>query len=174
MRDNSHPKCPCSHTLAPLSLHLSLPPPPPLQGLKTAWFINCAGTEDVRALLGLDAATRAVIVDARRPLHHSYNNEGDADAVVLAARGTGGDGEDGGGPAVPEPDGASDFEEEEDEDYEEEGQEGGGPGGASPSGRAWEDAGEAPAPGKPYAWPLHDGNTAPRAPPTPITPPPPP
>ena len=101
------------------------------QGLKTAWFINCGGTEDVRALLGLDAATRAVVVDARRPLHHSYNNEGDADAVVLAARGTGGDGEDGGGPTVPEPDGASDFEDDEDED-------GGGFGdGPSPSGRAW-------------------------------------
>jgi cell division control protein 45 len=132
-RETKHPRSPspAAHHDTPALTRTPLPPSPS-QGLKTAWFINCAGTEDVRSLLGLDAATRAVIVDARRPLHHSYNNEGDADAVVLAARGTGGDGEGGGGPAVPEPDGASDFEEEDEEEDEEQG----GPGGASPSGRA--------------------------------------
>ena len=72
-------------------------------------MINCGATEDVRALLAASgaspAATRAVVVDARRPLHHNFNHDGDSGIVFLHSR-DGGE-EDVSVDDVPLPDGAS-------------------------------------------------------------------
>ena len=88
------------------------PPFPPPQTLKNVWMINCGATEDVRALLAESgaspAATRAVVVDARRPLHHNHNHDGDAGVVLLHSR----DEDDVAVEDVPLPDGASGGEEE--------------------------------------------------------------
>jgi len=70
-------------------------------------MINCGATEDVRALLDTAGpATRIVVADSRRPVHHSFNHEGDAGCVLLHCR----DDETARVEDVPLPDGASDDE----------------------------------------------------------------
>ena len=84
-------------------------------------MINCGATEDVRSLLDTAGpATRIVVADARRPVHHSFNHEGDAGCVLLHCR----DDETARVEDVPLPDGASEDEGGEEEGYEE-GEEGG-------------------------------------------------
>ena len=87
-------------------------------------MINCGATEDVRALLdSAGPATRIVVADARRPVHHSFNHEGDAGCVLLHCR----DDETARVEDVPLPDGASDDDEGDgDDDDGEEGADEGG------------------------------------------------
>lgn len=83
-------------------------------------MINCGATEDVRSLLDTaGATTRIVVADSRRPVHHSFNHEGDAGCVLLHCR----DDETARVEDVPLPDGASDDEGEGEFGDEEEGNE---------------------------------------------------
>lgn len=74
------------------------------------WLINCGAGEDVRSLMAAGAATRVVVVDARRPIHHNFKHDGDAGIVLLHSRDDGTSLDD-----VPEPDGASGGESASDE-----------------------------------------------------------
>ena len=70
-------------------------------------MINCGATEDVRSLLDTAGpTTRIVVADSRRPVHHSFNHDGDAGCVLLHCR----DDETARIEDVPLPDGASDDE----------------------------------------------------------------
>lgn len=53
-------------------------------------LINCGAGEDLRAMLELPDAARAIVIDSHRPIHHSYNNPADTDTLFLhdAADGT--------------------------------------------------------------------------------------
>jgi len=105
---SSSPSLSYSHSF-PFFLFLSLSPSFPLsQTLQNVWMINCGATEDVRSLLDTAGpTTRIVVADARRPVHHSFNHEGDAGCVLLHCR----DDETARVEDVPLPDGASDDDE---------------------------------------------------------------
>lgn len=46
-------------------------------------LVNCGACEDVRAMLRLPDAVRVIVIDAHRPIHHSYNDAGDTDTLFL-------------------------------------------------------------------------------------------
>lgn len=54
-----------------------------LQAERTVMLVNCGACEDVRAMLELPDAVRVIVIDAHRPIHHSYNDDADTDTLFL-------------------------------------------------------------------------------------------
>ena len=57
-----------------------------LQDFRTAFCINCGANSDVSQLLPGDEAkqfVRLVFIDSNRPIHHSLNDDGDNNCVLL-------------------------------------------------------------------------------------------
>jgi CDC45-like protein len=50
---------------------------------RTVMLVNCGACEDVRAMLELPRKVRVIVIDAHRPIHHSYNKEDDVDTLFL-------------------------------------------------------------------------------------------
>lgn len=50
---------------------------------RTVMLVNCGACEDVRAMLELPEAVRVIVIDAHRPIHHSYNDDADTDTLFL-------------------------------------------------------------------------------------------
>ena len=46
-------------------------------------LLNCGACEHVRQMLELPDAVRVIVIDAHRPIHHSYNNEADTSTLFL-------------------------------------------------------------------------------------------
>jgi CDC45-like protein len=50
---------------------------------RTVMLLNCGACEHVRQMLELPDAVRVIVIDAHRPIHHSYNNETDTSTLFL-------------------------------------------------------------------------------------------
>jgi hypothetical protein len=46
-------------------------------------LLNCGACEHVRQMLELPDTVRVIVIDAHRPIHHSYNNEADTSTLFL-------------------------------------------------------------------------------------------
>ena len=46
-------------------------------------LLNCGACEHVRQMLELPDAVRVIVIDAHRPIHHSYNDQADTSTLFL-------------------------------------------------------------------------------------------